>query len=220
MGMSDWLTWQVVDSAFPAGAFAHSAGLESAWQHGEIAGIDDLQAFVRASLLQTGYGVFPLLNAAHRAPERFEALDARAEAFLINAVANRASRTQGRALLSTIARVWPSASICCLSRRAATAYVHVAPISGAAFCAIGLPLLTTQRVVAFATVRAILSAAVRLGIVGSYEGQRLQSEFAPSLDHLLDRCRHVDENELAQTAPIVDLLQSRHDRLYSRLFQS
>ena len=34
--MSDWLTWQVVDSAFPTGAFAHSFGLESAWQQGEV----------------------------------------------------------------------------------------------------------------------------------------------------------------------------------------
>ena len=49
--MSDWLTWQVVDSAFPTGAFAHSYGLEAAWQQGEVDGIgadaiagDDLQA--------------------------------------------------------------------------------------------------------------------------------------------------------------------------------
>lgn len=27
---SDWIAWQLCDSAFPAGAFAHSGGLEAA----------------------------------------------------------------------------------------------------------------------------------------------------------------------------------------------
>ena len=218
--MSDWLTWQVVDSAFPTGAFAHSGGLESAWQHGEIDDVKGLIAFIRASLLQTGYGVFPLLNAAHTSPERLEALDARADTFLVNAVANRASRIQGRALLGTLTRVWPSPALAELSRRATRSSAHVAPVSGAAFRAVGLPLATAQQVVAFAAVRTILSAAVRLGIVGSYEAQRLQAECAPWLDDLLERCRSLEQDDLAQTAPVIDLLQARHDRLYSRLFQS
>ena len=36
------LVWQLVDSAFPTGAFAHSLGLEAAWHHGEVASRDDL----------------------------------------------------------------------------------------------------------------------------------------------------------------------------------
>ena len=44
--MSDWFTWQIIDSAFPTGAFAHSYGLEAAWQHGEIGGPAQLKAFM------------------------------------------------------------------------------------------------------------------------------------------------------------------------------
>ena len=40
------------------------------------------------------------------------------------------------------------------------------------------------------------------------------------LNRALDRCRDLDERDAAQTAPILDVLQSAHDRLYSRLFQS
>src|SRR5438270_9320121 len=36
--VSDWVIWQLVDSAFPGGGFAHSAGLEAALQLGEING--------------------------------------------------------------------------------------------------------------------------------------------------------------------------------------
>jgi urease accessory protein UreF len=37
---------------------------------------------------------------------------------------------------------------------------------------------------------------------------------------VLDRCSDLDERTIAQTAPVADLLQGAHDRLYSRLFQS
>ena len=102
--MSDWLAWQIVDSAFPTGTFAHSWGLESAWQHGEVRSLEALREFVDASVLQCGHGVLPLVNTAFRSPERLEALDAVAEAFLTNAVANRASRVQGRTLIATACR--------------------------------------------------------------------------------------------------------------------
>ncbi len=68
--MHDALVWQLVDSAFPTGAFAHSLGLESAWQHGEVVSRDDLRRFVEATILQAASGALPLVNAAHREPSR------------------------------------------------------------------------------------------------------------------------------------------------------
>src|SRR5439155_25359702 len=78
--MSDWLTWQIVDSAFPTGAFAHSWGLEAAWQQGEVNDLDALRAFLEASIQQAGYASLPLVNDAYRSPEQLEALDALADA--------------------------------------------------------------------------------------------------------------------------------------------
>jgi len=218
--MSQWLTWQLVDSALPTGLFAHSWGLESAWQHGEVHSLQALREFVDASVLQAGYAVLPFMNAAFRSPERLEALDVVAEAFLTNAVANRASRVQGRTLIATAGRVWPSAALTALKTRADTTHAHVAPLSGATFQALALPVQTAQKIVLYGTVRGVLSAAVRLGITGGYEAQRMQHLCEPWLEHVAETCAELSVSDLAQTAPVIDLLQSRHDRLYSRLFQS
>jgi len=218
--VADWLTWQVVDSAFPSGGFAHSWGLESAWQHGEVEGQDGLRVFLWAAILQTGRAVLPLLNAAHESPAALERLDTLADAFLVNVVANRASRVQGRAFVATAARVWPSDETRDVKRRGEATCAHLAPFSGAAMRAIGLSLPTSQHVALYWTVRGVLAAAVRLGIAGSYEAQRLQHECSPQLDAVAERCSTLTPDDLAQAAPIADLLQSSHDRLYSRLFQS
>src|ERR1700730_16201599 len=205
--MSDWLTWQVVDSAFPTGAFAHSWGLEAAWQQGEVVDLDALRVFLEAAIQQAGYASLPLVNEAYRSPEQLEALDALAEAFLLNAVANRASRIQGRTLLGTAGRIWPSAALA-LQTRAAAMCAHVAPLAGATFRAIGLSLPAAQKVVLYGTARGVLSAAVRLGIAGSFETQRMQSDCSPWLDRIADRCSALSIDDLAQTAPVLDLLQA------------
>jgi urease accessory protein len=72
----------------------------------------------------------------------------------------------------------------------------------------------------YATLRGLASAAVRLGIIGTYAAQRLQVDCAAELDVVLERCACLRDADIAQTAPILDLLQAGHDRLYSRLFQS
>ena len=218
--MSDWLTWQVADSAFPTGVFAHSWGLESAWQHGEIDDVAALRRFLAASVHQAGHATLPLMNAAFDDPGQLESLDDLADAFLLNTVANRASRIQGRTLAATAARVWPSPALEELEARVLATSAHVAPVSGVVFRTLGLTRVSAQRVVLFGTARGVLSAAVRLGIVGSFEAQRLQAECMPWLDRVAGDCAGLGAGDLAQTAPVIDILQAGHDRLYSRLFQS
>lgn len=215
-----WLIWQLADSAFPTGGFAHSGGLEAAWQSGEVADGDALRRFVRDAILQAGHASLPLVTAAYRDPARLQELDALCDAFLTNAVANRASRVQGRAFVATCARTWPQAAFGAVSEALPDLCGHHAPLFGAATSLLGLPLGTAQRLFLYTTARTVLAAAVRLGIAGSYEAQRLQHECGADLDAVLERCADLDDRDLAQPAPIVDILQSAHDRLYSRLFQS
>src|SRR5262245_61048321 len=100
----DWRLLQLADSGFPTGGFAHSGGLEAAAQAGEV---KELGAFTRAALWQAGLGAVPLARDAWVDPGALARLDARADVFLANHVANRASRTQGGAFFSTCTRVFP-----------------------------------------------------------------------------------------------------------------
>lgn len=218
--MNDWHIWQMIDSAFPTGTFAHSGGLEAAWQFGEVEGLEGLYTFLRASIQQCGHAVLPLLSAAHRHPETLERLDDVSDAFLVSAVSNRASRVQGRAFVATASRVWPSTAMTNLKRRVEATHAHAAPVSGAVLRTLDLSLEVSQRLALYTTARGVLAAAVRLGLVGSFDAQRLQHECGPWLEQVAVSCRDLTAEQLAQTAPLIDLFQSAHDRLYSRLFQS
>lgn len=220
MSDSPFLIWQLVDSAFPTGAFAHSWGLEASWQHGEIADVDALSDFVDAAADQTAWGLVPLMNAAYEGPARWAELDEVANAFLTNAVANRASRQQGRTWLTTATRIWPSPALEDARRLAPTMAVHLGPVAGVVFRHLGVPLATAQQMMLYGAVRGVLSAAVRLGVIGSYEAQRIQHERSGWLDRLAADCACLGVDDLAQVAPVADLFQATHDRLYSRLFQS
>ena len=216
------LVWQLIDSAFPSGGFAHSAGLEANLQHGHITDGAGVHAFAKQALAQCGRSALPLVTAAHRWPDDLTALDALSDVFLSNPVANRASRAQGRALLTSVARSFPDVQIShidAMIRREGLAG-HYAPLFGRTFAALDVELIEAQRAFLFISARGVSSAAVRLGIIGSYEAQRMQSEVASHIDNVIHTCGGLGPSEIAQTAPLIDLFQSTHDRLYSRLFQS
>src|SRR5208337_3847020 len=106
--MDDWTLWQLADSAFPSGGFAHSAGLEAALQLGEVVGPNGLERFVMRSLWQAGAFTLPVLTEAHFQPEDIDRIDRLCDAMTTNHVANRASRAQGQALLRAAAAAFPS----------------------------------------------------------------------------------------------------------------
>jgi urease accessory protein len=215
-----WLLLQLSDSALPTGGFAHSSGLEAAAQQGEVPTSSDLRRFAREALWQAGHFALPLAATALADPAALPRLDARADAFLVSRVANRASRTQGRAFLDTVTRIFADVSSLRDFARAANLCPHHAPIFGAVCGALGLGRTEVQQLWLSTTLRGVLFAAVRLGLAGTHEAQRMQHELAPAMDDVLAACGSLGEDDLAQTAPLLDLLGSTHDRLYSRLFQS
>jgi urease accessory protein len=52
------------------------------------------------------------------------------------------------------------------------------------------------------------------------EGQAIQHQLGARAEVVAQRGATLTLDDLAQTAPLLDLWQAGHDRLYSRLFQS
>jgi urease accessory protein len=214
----DWLVWQLADSAFPAGGFAHSGGLEAAWQHGEVQNASELASFVEASLEQLGHGSLPFVTAAHEEADEAGELDRLCDCFLTNHVANRASRLQGRSFLASSGKIFQSNEAGRVASRFSLG--HFAPAFGAVARALGVSRSGAARLFFFQHLRGLVAAAVRLGIAGPMEAQALQHRLAPRAQSVLSRCEMLAVADIAQTAPLLDLWQGTQDRLYSRLFQS
>ncbi len=220
--MNDWLVWQMVDTAFPSGGFAHSAGLEAAVQWGELQPAGRLDLFLRESLVQASYCAIPIIGALHRQQQSFSELDRLNEALLSNHVANRASRKQGRALLASAIVAFDLPALKSLQQTISEAALpsHQVPIWAAVTEALEIPLEQSTRMFLFLTLRSLISSAVRLHVTGPLAGQALQHQIGPFSETLVESGLARSLAEISQTAPLMEMLQGTQDRMYSRLFQS
>jgi len=219
---NSFLVWQLADSAFPSGGFAHSGGLEAAWKYGQIKTSAALIQFLETSLHQLRHSSLPFVKAAFHKEAALPELDALCDAFTANHVANRASRAQGQAFLNSCRRIFALQAIDELRNLVLAASLpgHFAPLFGAIVRELSLPLRETVNLFVFLQLRSWISAAVRLNIVGPLEAQAIQHQLTREAQQAAANPEQLRLDAIAQTAPLLDLFQGSHYRIYSRLFQS
>lgn len=211
-----WLVLQLADSAFPTGGYVHSGGLEAMAQAGPV----ELPVFCRAALAQAALGSLPLAGAAWDAPEALAEIDAFASATLWSHVATRASTAQGWALLDVADRAFGDFAEARARVARGELAGHFAPVFGFVTRTLGVARDEALTALLHVTLRGVLSAAVRLGLVGPGEAQGLHRTLHADLAAALATGRALGMRDVAQPAPLVELVQARHDHLYSRLFRS
>lgn len=218
-----WLVLQLADGTFPSGGFAHSGGLEAWSVLGADAGAmtaDNLVRFLEQSLRQLGSAALPFVRRAAEAPAELASLDDACDATMPLLAPNHASRAQGRALASAASRVFDAAAD--VGAYARTGPAHHAPVFGAVFGALGVDVEDALAAYLHGAARGILSAAVRLGLVGPLEAQRIHAERANLLGELRGGARGgaAAIDGAAQTAPLFEVFAALHGRLDGRMFQS
>jgi len=219
---AEWTFWQLADSAFPSGGFAHSAGLESAWREGLVTDAESLARFLETLVQDTSRGALPFLVAVHTGDQPLIRVDEWCDAFISNHVANRASRVQGRSFLAAAEAAFGIPEIVELRERVAAGELvgHKAPLVGRVTSLLSLPLRRTVAWYLYTQLRDVVSAAIRLNIIGPLAGQSLITRFGRFVQHEADEAIHRRVDEVAITSPLMELVATRHDQLYSRLFQS
>ena len=217
------LVW--LSPAFPVGAFAYSHGLEKAVEKGLIkdratlsAWLDDLIALgsLRNDLI--------LLAAAWRGASRQSAADLAEVAELATALQPSAERhletvTQGGSFLMQMDAAWPCAAVGLL-RAAHTGDVAYPIAVGVAAAGHDLPLAPTLLGYGMAFVGSLLSAAIRLGVIGQTDGQRITAALLPSLQEAAVRAETSTLDDIASATFAADLASMQHETQYTRLFRS
>ena len=97
----------LADSRLPNGAHAHSGGVEMAVETGLLSTVDDLALFLRGRM-RTAAPVIAAFSAAAALPiDDWPTWDKALSARTPSAALRTASRSQGAALLRTVAGMWP-----------------------------------------------------------------------------------------------------------------
>jgi urease accessory protein len=191
--MTDATGWlaslQQADSFFPGGAMAFSWGLEALQQAGYVTDADSLAVFVDAQALERWASLDQgIVCAAWRAGS-FDAwceVDAMAEAVTLAAPMRDGARRLGRTLADVHARLGvPLAAQIRAAIRAGSTPGHLPAVQGAIWRSLGMAEDHARTVSAHATCTGFVSSAVRLGIVGHLDAQRVLSGLRTRLSAVL-----------------------------------
>jgi urease accessory protein len=208
----------LADGRLPAGAHAHSGGIEAAVGTGRVHDLETLAAFLRGRLATAGLvaAAFAAAAAASPSPERWVALDAGLDARTPSPALRKASRAQGRALARAGRAMWTVTGL--------PPAPHHPVALGAVAAAAGLAPARAALVAAYGSVTGPAAAAVRLLALDPYPVQGVLAAVAADCDRTVELAAsyaHSDVDDLpAAGAPLLDISAEDHATWEVRLFAS
>lgn len=205
---------QLADSAFPAGAYAFSDGLETLVARGRVRTADDLHAFLRGQLAQGWGRCDPAACALSWAGTHHTELDDLLDLLKPVPGPRLASTRVGHNLQRAALRLWPE------RLEGARVLRHQAT----AFGAIARRLETGQRDAVTAYVGSFLlgraTSATRMMRLGGLDAQRVVSRLETEAAACVQRALEAGPGDLSGFAPELDVAAAEQEALDVRLFQS
>jgi urease accessory protein len=210
------LTW--LSPAFPVGAFAWSAGLETAIVARTVHDRLTTQQWVEGILTRGSLRTDAILLAhAHRAAADPAQLQELADLCLALTPARERhdETTITGASFATAAKAWPTPVLDNLP--ALCPY----PIAvGAIAAGHGIDLEATLLGYLTATVHGQVSVAVRLVPIGQSDGLAIMAALEPAIASMAALCQHAALDDIGAVAYAADIAQMSHETLTTRIFRS
>jgi urease accessory protein len=211
--------------------------------------LPSFHTFLRLSLATLASTSLPYVLAGYRDPGNIETLDNDFDASTPCTVARRASIAQGRALLTVWERSFKSQYNITSATPDGTGYndgsgdtiaiealtslsaslrisnhlnAHLAPLWGLVTRVLSVPLRDSAYLFIFSHARAVMSAAVRASVMGPYQAQTVlaSTELQSRIKGLVEEGWNRNVQDAGQSVPVMDLWVGRHEKLYSRIFNS
>lgn len=210
------LTW--LSPAFPVGAFAWSAGLETAivsrLVHDRQTAEDWIAGALLHGSLRTDAIILAHAHKSSRAPEKLQELADLCLA-LTPARERHAETTLTGSAFATAGAAWPVDPPLQLPQSCPYP-IAVGALTGAH----GIALLETLLAFLTATVHSQVSVAVRLVPIGQTAGLAMMASLEPDIGKLSDLCQHATLDEIGSVAYGADIAQMQHETLPTRIFRS
>jgi urease accessory protein len=219
---------QFSDGLFPAGAYAHSYGLETYVQKGLVRDAASAEEFVFAHLRGSAgtCDAAAMVNAMRASQKRdlgcCLAIDAILDAMKPAVESREASRQLGRQTLRVAGALLEDSMIDEFSSLAETEETpcHHAVAFGITGAALGWWPADGARAYLYSATAALAGAAVRLIPLGQIQAQRLIYHALPLIASLAASSVNTRISELASFAPAIEIASMRHAKLAERLFRS
>lgn len=208
-----------LSASFPVGGFAYSQGLETAvhqqWVHDRPSLTDWLSQVMLHGALRNDLIMLSLMLHA-TSDDRFNELAELANALQPSAERYNEATGQGRSFTDAYQAAW--------SLRSSSDH-NLRPITLPAALALAarehtIPLQPTLEAYAIAWANNIMSAAIRLGVVGQFDGQRVTADLLPSIRSIAAFALTATEDDLGSATYGADLAAMLHETQTTRLFRS